>query len=278
MGGVFHHNCGKTTLARWVVKKLGCDPFHFREVNCADFRGIDFVRDLGEDARVPPMKGPCKVWLMDEVHRMTGEGQDAILKVLEDPEPFAYFILATSAVNKLVKTIVGRAIHFALRALTDEEVTAAVDRVREAEKVDVTNDVMERIVASAGGSARKAIQDLQKVAKVEGHREQLDLIQPIEGEAEAIELALGIVYRGMRWPQAQKLLARVVEDPEGVRRTFLGVAANALLDPSKGKFYGIAFQVLDLMRDSWFDSDAKKANLVAATFALCQSQGKGKRP
>jgi len=76
--------CGKTTLARILRHKLACGDHDFFEVNAAEKRGIDFIRELQRVSRLRPVDGKCKVWIIDECHNLTKEAQHAFLKLLED--------------------------------------------------------------------------------------------------------------------------------------------------------------------------------------------------
>src|SRR5687768_10085551 len=75
---------GKTTIARILKDHLECGDPDFIEVNAADSKGIDMVRDIRSRAGLSPMAGPCRVWLIDEAHKLTTDAQNCILKILED--------------------------------------------------------------------------------------------------------------------------------------------------------------------------------------------------
>ena len=110
--------CGKTTLARILVKELKCAKADFMEVNCADFRGIDTVRDIRTRMMQAPIGGDCRVWLIDEAHMLTSAAQTAFLKMLEDTPDHIYFFLATTHPQKLLKTIKTRCTEIKLKEMT----------------------------------------------------------------------------------------------------------------------------------------------------------------
>jgi DNA polymerase-3 subunit gamma/tau len=101
--------CGKTTLARIVRRKLRCGEADFMEVNAANNRGIDMVRDIEQRIGLAPIDGDCRVWLIDEAHALTPDAQGAFLKILEEPPSHVYFMLATTDPQKLKPTIRTRA-------------------------------------------------------------------------------------------------------------------------------------------------------------------------
>jgi len=87
--------CGKTTMGRIVANHLGCADIDFREIDAGGERGIDAVREIRIQARLRPIGGPVRVWLLDEAHSYLGPAQNALLKILEDTPPHVYFILCT---------------------------------------------------------------------------------------------------------------------------------------------------------------------------------------
>ena len=92
--------CGKTTLARIVASKLDCVDAEFYELNSADVRGVDTIREVSKNMKYSPMSGSVRIWLFDEVHKMTNDAQNAMLKMLEDPPDHVYFMLATTDPQK----------------------------------------------------------------------------------------------------------------------------------------------------------------------------------
>ena len=129
---VFHgpSGTGKTTMARIVARRLGIkgkipEPnLDYTEVNIAQTRGIDKVRRIVEGAGAAPLGGsPVRVWVLDEMHQMTKDGQNCVLKILEDPPEHAYFILCTTDPNKLVKAIRTRSTPFRFNSVKPAEIT-----------------------------------------------------------------------------------------------------------------------------------------------------------
>jgi len=126
--------CGKTTLARILRKKLNCGKYDFSEVNCADFRGIDMVRDIRSHLQQAPISGDCRVWLIDEAHKLSNDAQNAFLKMLEDTPNHVYFFLATTNPQKLLKTIRTRCTEVVVKSLGDKNMEELIDDVIVGEK------------------------------------------------------------------------------------------------------------------------------------------------
>ena len=155
--------CGKTTLARILAAKLKCSPHDLNEVNSADFRGIDSVRRIRSEMNLAPVAGACRIWIIDECHKMSNDAQNAILKLLEDTPKHVYFFLATTDPHKLLKTIKTRATEMVVRLLTDDQINSLILSVGKKEEVDVSDEVMDSLVQASAGSARKALVLLEKV-------------------------------------------------------------------------------------------------------------------
>lgn len=132
------------------------------EIDAASNRGIDEVRQLREGIKLAPIAGKYKVYIIDEVHMLTKEAFNALLKTLEEPPAHAVFILATTEPHKLPDTIKSRVSRFNFRIATSKEVIRSLQRVVEGEKIKVENKLLELIADSAEGSFRDATKLLEQ--------------------------------------------------------------------------------------------------------------------
>lgn len=221
--------CGKTTLGRIIAKELGCVGSDFREVDSAEFRGIDTIRDMRKQARYQPLEGPCRVWLLDECHKMSNDAQSALLKALEDPQPHVYYILATTDPQKLLNTIRGRCSLFAVNLLDDKQMMTLLRTVTKAEEETLPKSVYEQIVQDAAGHPRNALQILDQVLRVEEDKRLEAAKQAAETVIDAIELCRALIDNAS-WKQTALILAKLKEqEPESVRRLVLGYCTTVLL-------------------------------------------------
>jgi DNA polymerase III subunit gamma/tau len=99
---------GKTTIARIFAASIGCKPVDLYEIDGASNRKIDDIRELREAVKTMPFESPYKVYIIDEVHMLTTEAFNALLKTLEEPPVHVVFILATTDREKVPDTIVSR--------------------------------------------------------------------------------------------------------------------------------------------------------------------------
>lgn len=176
---------GKTTTARLIAKGLNClengitdSPcnecanckaiengsfYDLIEIDAASNRGIDEIRGLKEKVNYKPAQGRKKVYIIDEVHMLTKEAFNALLKTLEEPPEFVIFILATTEPDKILDTILSRCQRYDFLPLTKEEVKEKLSYIAENEKIDAEEEVYRIIYDKCGGSMRDAISIFEKV-------------------------------------------------------------------------------------------------------------------
>ncbi len=254
---------GKTTLARIYKNHIGCSDMDFVELNAANFKGIDTVRDIIRDMNLSPMKGPVRMWLIDECHKMTNDAQNAFLKSLEDVPSHVRFCLATTDSPKLLKTLVSRCHKVQTKLLAAEDLKKVLKRVMDKESVTLDKEVIDKIIDCSEGSARQAIVLLETVASVKGKDAQLACIEEPEAKQQAIDLVRALMKVGAKWIEISKMLKKIDEDPEMIRRLVLSYASSVILNSGHPR----AYLVLTAFRDNFFDCG--KAGLIAACYEVC---------
>jgi DNA polymerase-3 subunit gamma/tau len=170
---------GKTTIARIMAKALNCrnrkegdfEPCNkcsscieimegrsldIIEVDAASHRGIDEIRELRDGIKFSPVKEKYKVFILDEVHQLTKEAVNALLKILEEPPSHAIFIMATTEAYKMMPTLVSRCQRFDFRKLRLSEIIKRLEYIVEKEKVKIDKSALEIIALHSGGAIRDA--------------------------------------------------------------------------------------------------------------------------
>lgn len=256
--------CGKTTLARILASELKCHPMDFQEVNSASFRGIDSVRDIARIMSLAPI-GPCRVWLIDEVHKWTNDAQNAALKMLEDTPAHVYFLLCTTDPQKLIKAIQTRCCEMPVRLLSYDELELLARRVAKRENVELSKPTLDDLVASSQGSARTLLVLLDKVANLPEDQRQAAIANKLAEDNEAIELCRALLKREP-WKKVAGILKNLKGEPESVRYAVLGYARSVLLS---GKTDHQAYLILDVFGSNFYDS--KEAGLAKACFEAIHS-------
>lgn len=260
--------CGKTSIARILKAKLKCGDNDFNEINAADFRGIDTVRDIRQRMGLAPIEGECRIWLIDEAHQVTSQAQAILLKLLEDTPSHVYFMLATTDPGKLLPTIKTRCTEIKVKSLSIKDMKALIESIAEKEKKVLEEEVVDRIIEVADGSARKALVLLGQVIKIEETDKQLDCILSSDSKRQAIEIARCLMNPRGNWGEMAKILKDIEEEPESLRYMILGYATSVLL--GGGKLAGRAFQIINTFESNFYDS--KKAGLVRACYEVMNSK------
>jgi len=176
---------GKTTTAKIVAKALNCEngpgqepcnhcpscleitkgsSLDVLEIDAASNRGIDEIRDLKEKVKFLPARGRFKVYIVDEVHMLTTEAFNALLKTLEEPPNHVVFILATTEPHKLPTTIISRCQRYDFRNLGPETVVKRLAEIAQQESIRVSGEALQMVARAASGSLRDALGILDQCA------------------------------------------------------------------------------------------------------------------
>ncbi len=175
---------GKTSCARILAKSLNCQTgstltpcgvcpscqeitkgsgFDVIEIDGASNRGIDEIRTLRENVKFAPSYGKYKIYIVDEVHMLTGEAFNALLKTLEEPPEHAKFIFATTEPHKLPSTILSRCQRYDFKRISLKTLVASLNDICQKEKFSVTEDGLYAIAKAAQGSFRDALSILDQI-------------------------------------------------------------------------------------------------------------------
>ncbi|MFQ5661690.1 MAG: DNA polymerase III subunit gamma/tau [Candidatus Paceibacteria bacterium] len=154
---------GKTSIARILAQEIKCSPNDLHEIDAASNRGIDDIRELREAVTVLPFESPYKVYIIDEVHMLTKEAFNALLKTLEEPPKHVIFVLATTEIEKLPETIISRCQNFTFKKPSQKILKTAVEATAKAEGFTLEPAAADLIAILGDGSFRDAQGILQKV-------------------------------------------------------------------------------------------------------------------
>jgi DNA polymerase-3 subunit gamma/tau len=182
---------GKTTLARLVAKALNCqegptripcnkcehcleitngNAIDIHEIDGASNRGIQEIRELKENIRFFPNKSRYKIIIIDEVHMLTTEAFNALLKTLEEPPEHVFFMFATTELHKIPITILSRCQRYELQKVTSRELFAFFSKIAREEKVKISDWALNIIVREAGGSVRDGLSLLDQIFSFSGEK------------------------------------------------------------------------------------------------------------
>lgn len=161
---------GKTTLARIFAKEIGTSSVDLYEIDAASNRGIDDIRELKEAVYTVPYESKYKVYIIDEVHMLTKEAFNALLKTLEEPPAHVIFILATTEEEKLLDTILSRCQVFRFRSPARAVLAETVTDIAKKEGFSLPPEAADLIAVAADGSFRDALGVTQKVILASGDK------------------------------------------------------------------------------------------------------------
>lgn len=173
---------GKTTVARILAQEIKCTVNDLNEIDAASNRGIDDIRELREAVNVLPFESPYKVYIIDEVHMLTKDAFNALLKTLEEPPRHVVFVLATTEMEKIPETIVSRCQTFVFKKPSQQILTEVVLNTAKKEKVKLEKGAEELIALLGDGSFRDTLGILQKVISASADKKiSLSEVEKITG-------------------------------------------------------------------------------------------------
>lgn len=260
---------GKTTLARIVLKRVGCKKYDLCEHNSATFRGIDSVREIQANMGRAPF-GKARGWILDEFHRSTRDAQEGMLKVLEDTPSHVYFAICTTEPQKLLPTIKGRCTEIKLESIHPKALKTLIGTVKKSEKIKISEEVQDKIVEVADGSARKALVILHQISEIKGESKQLKAIQAADIEKQAIDLVRLLTKPGCTWPEVATMIKSVDKEPEEIRRLMLAYASKIVLNQKN--FRTRALAIIECFSENYYDTG--KAGLI---WSCCELLAGGNR-
>ena len=186
---------GKTTTARILAKALNCEKgptatpcndcascksitlgnsLDVLEIDGASNRGIDEIRNLRENIRYTPTQGKYKIYIIDEVHMLTKEAFNALLKTLEEPPEHALFIFATTEIHKVPATILSRCQRFDFRRIPLKTIMEHLQNICTQDKIDIEEEALLQIAKKADGSMRDSQSILDQIISYSGQRVTFD--------------------------------------------------------------------------------------------------------
>lgn len=247
---------GKTTVARLLAKAVNCEKssspnyepcnkciscqevnegkcLDLIEIDAASNRGIDEIRELRDKIRFAPTRSKYKVYIIDEVHMLTKEAFNALLKTLEEPPEHAIFILATTEVHRLPATILSRCQRFDFKKLTLAQIVGRLKDIAQKEKVEAEKEALELIGLNADGSMRDGESLLNQVITLEDKTITLKEVQEILGATDPVVVeGFSKLLAKKDIPGALKFINKLTQDGYDIHqftKTLIGYLRKILI-------------------------------------------------
>lgn len=198
---------GKTTIAKIIAKLVNCEHLENGEpcgkcYNCLNFmnsndiveidaasnNGVDEIREIRDKVNLVPSNAKYKVYIIDEVHMLTTQAFNALLKTLEEPPAHVIFILATTEPHKIPLTIASRCQKFRFSKISDDLIAQRLRQIADFENIDIDNDALFEIARLADGGMRDAINILDQLVAYTNSKITLDDIYKVNGSVSYSDL------------------------------------------------------------------------------------------
>lgn len=256
--------CGKTTIGRIIANSLQCCGADLKEVDSADYTGIDSIREIRKNMRYKPMQCPYRIWLLDEVHRMSAQAQDALLKALEEPPAHVKFILCTTDPQQIRPAVKRRCSMLEVNPVTEREILVLLTKVAKWEEKEIPKEVRQQISEESLGQPGIALQVLDAIIDLEPEEMLKQAHHETAAKNQAIELCRALL-KAASWKQIAGILKELQDqNEESIRRMVLGYCNSVLLKGGDSN----AFAVMDEFIDPFYNSG--KPGLTWASYRASQ--------
>lgn len=204
---------GKTSTAKIIAKMINClhlnddgspcdccenctniNSNDIVEIDAASNNGVDEIRDLRDKVNLVPTSGRYKIYIIDEVHMLTTQAFNALLKTLEEPPSHAVFILATTEFYKIPATVVSRCQKFQFLKFSNNEIVNRLAKIAALENISVENDILYEIARLSDGGLRDAINMLDQLSSFRDGKIIIDDVYKLNGVVSYLELADLLVF------------------------------------------------------------------------------------
>lgn len=264
---------GKTTLAKIIAKELGCNMsvMNLVEIDCAQKRSIDDVREITHGMHTFPAGGKARVWILDEVVQYPAITQQAFLKGLEEPPERAWFFLCTSEIGGLLPSFLSRCFRVNLSALDEKTVRQIVKDVATKNGGNLFGPkALDRIVNLASGNGRTALQLFDAAMAFDNEAEQLAALGVTGDKTEkTVEFLAKALIRKASWEEIGQIVLNTKDgEIESIRYQVLAYMVKTMVFAKSKATQSLCYLVIRCFQDSF--REGGRAALAAACFKACQ--------
>lgn len=247
---------GKTSVARILAHEINQLPYSDEghldiiEIDAASNRRIDDIRDLREKVHIAPTSAKYKVYIIDEVHMLTGESFNALLKTLEEPPKHVVFILATTEVHKLPATIISRTQRYGFRPVDLKKVIGHLRHIADSEKITIDDNALALLAEHGEGSFRDSISVLDQIANISNKNVTAEVVEATLGIAS--KTALSNLVASLKNKKYTEIIDQLgVLQDQGITAASLVpqlIRALTYEATNQPEFYEVIDQLIDIPR------------------------------
>lgn len=251
------YGCGKTSLARIAALEFGCLADGIMELPAAVYTGIDDMRSILDGLQYRPFgESGLKCIILDEAHRLSKQAWDSLLKAIEEPPEYVYWMLCTTEPEKIPATIKSRCAPITLKLISDQDLEKLVDRVCKAEGIEISDGIFQLVVREANGSARQALVNLNLCRDVEDRKEAAELLRTALESDPVLELCRYVTAGSGSWMKAMAIVEKLEgQSPEGVRIVVCNYLASVLKNAKSDKAATATLRILDAFASPYSQSE-----------------------
>ena len=250
--------CGKTTLARIIATKVGCEPQNLLEIDAASTTGIDAMRRMSQGLQFGGFGGSItKVVILDECHGLSKSSWESLLKLVEEPPDHVYLIFCTTEPGKVPKTIKTRTASYTMRSISQDDIIQLVEDVAVLEEIKLPQHGSLIIAEVAGGSPRQALVCLAQAGGVKTADELKKVVQAVGSSNDVIELCRELILPEPRWEHVSRMINGMAGEtqPESARIQIVRYFEKVVLGTADGKRAAALIERMDNFRDPCLQTD-----------------------
>lgn len=265
---------GKTTLARILARNFihgDSSISNLEEVDGASKSGADDIRELVARTLYRAIGGsPVKFIIIDEAHRLSAAAWTILLKPIEEPPPHVYYALCTTEVAKIPKAIITRCLRYDLKPVKEELLLELLIKVADAEKLEISDEILEIITEASNGSPRQALVYLEECLACKLPSEAREIVRISGLSREVVDLARWLVGgKGHTWAEAVKYVKALEgQEAEGCRIVLQNYFAAVLLGTKSDKVAINILQLIEAFKTPYYTPDKMAPLLYSIGLAL----------
>jgi DNA polymerase-3 subunit gamma/tau len=264
---------GKTTLARILANELAgkaATAANIEEFDAASHSGADDVRAVVNRSYYRALgSSPIKAFIIDEAHRLSAQAWDVLLKPFEEPQQHVYWMLCTTNLGKIPKTILTRCIKYDLKAVGEEDLFKLLEEVAAKEDLNVHDDILSAIAENCNGSPRQALVYLEACQYCESEAEALKVMQQAGQSKEIVDLCRFLLNGRGSWADAVKLIKAMDNvEAESCRIVINNYFAAVLLNTKEERKAASLLGILECFTTPYNSSDKMAPLLMSVGMAL----------